>query len=68
MHLGEFLGDRNRMSNIRFAGFSGLTRMGRRAELVGCRNFGELIFGEVRLERFDKPPHAVVALIRARQF
>jgi len=38
------------------------------AKRVGGSNFSELFFREVGLERFDKPPYTVVALMRTRQF
>jgi len=61
VHVGEFLGDGDRVGNIVFAGLTLLTVMCHGAELVSSDDSLDLLPGEIRLERFDKLPQAVVA-------
>ena len=67
-HLRELLRDRNRVRNVGFTGFSRLSCVCRGAEFIGGRNLGELLVVQVGFERFYKPPYAMVAPVRARQF
>ena len=68
VHFGEFLSDCDRMRYVGLAGFSGLARMRLRAKFISGGYLLQLLFGQIRLQRFYQPTQAMVALIRARQF
>jgi hypothetical protein len=53
VHLGQFLGNSDRVRDIRFARLSGLAFVRRRAELVGFQNLGDLVSGQIGLKRLD---------------
>ena len=68
VHLGELLRDRDGMRYVGFAGLARLPEVRLRAEFVGGRDFPELFFRQIGLQRLDESPHAVVAPVGAGQF
>ena len=68
MHVGQLLGDRNRVRYVGFTGFAFLPGVRLRTKLVSGGDVDDLFVRQVGLQCFHKTPYAMVALIGARQF
>ena len=66
VHVRQFLGDRDRVSDVWLARFPGLALMGAGTEFVGFENPGDLVVRQVGFERVDQLAHAMIPAGNAR--
>ena len=61
MHVGQLLGDGDRVRNVGFTGLAGLALVRRSTELIGAHDHFDLRFRQIALERVEQRPQAEVA-------